>query len=149
MRPSNHTSDLPPLQPHQVGEVGMMLAQGGVERGRGVAFLPLHQRRQERRPASEASDPGTPRQQTRCEAQASALLVPPWQPAELPGDEEGDGEEDDAAERHDDRQQADGDLCGKKGRFRSSEHMSSSISSWSLAFLICQASRTAPVGRAG
>lgn len=44
MGSSNHTSDLPPLQPHQVGEVGVMLTQRGVKRGRGVALLPLHQR---------------------------------------------------------------------------------------------------------
>ena len=42
----NHTSDLPPLQPHQVREMGVvlaLLAQRGVERGRGVALLPLQQ----------------------------------------------------------------------------------------------------------
>ncbi len=46
MWPSNHTSNLAPLQPHQVREMGMVLAlmaQGGVERGRGVALLPLQQ----------------------------------------------------------------------------------------------------------
>lgn len=115
MRPPDHTPDLPSLQPHQVGEVRVMLAllaQRGVERGRGVALLPLQQRRQQRRPpgATEASDAGASGQQPGRQAQASALLVAPWQPAELPGDEEGDGEEDDAAERHNDRQQADGDL---------------------------------------
>lgn len=111
MRSPNHASDVPPLQPHQVGEMGVVLAQGGVERGRGVALLPLHQWRQERRAAAEASDAGAPGQQPQREAQAAALLVPPRQPAELPGNEERDGEEDDAAESHDDRQQTDGDLC--------------------------------------
>ncbi len=77
-----------------------------------MALLPLQQRGQERRPAgaSEASDASASGQQPRCQAQASTLLVPPWQPAELPGDKEGDGEEDDATECHDDRQQADRDL---------------------------------------
>lgn len=93
--PPNHTPDLPPLQPHQIREMGVvlaLLAQGGVERGRGGALLPLQQLGQERRLAAapEASDAGASGQQPRCQAQASALLVPPWQPAELPGDEEGD-----------------------------------------------------------
>lgn len=45
--PSNHASDLTPLQPHQVREMGVvlaLLAKGGIERGRGVALFPLQQR---------------------------------------------------------------------------------------------------------
>lgn len=81
-----------------------------------MPVLPLQRLRQERRAAgaSEASDAGTPGEQPRRQAQTAALLVPPWQPAELPGDKEGDGEEDDAAESHDDGQQADRDLCRRQ-----------------------------------
>lgn len=77
MRTSNHTPNLAPLQPHQVREVGVVLAQGRVERRRGVALLPLHQRRQQRA-AAEASDACAPRKQSRRQAQAAAFLVPPW-----------------------------------------------------------------------
>lgn len=62
VRPPHHTPDLPSLQPHQVREVGVVLAQGRVERGGGVAFLPLHQRRQQRA-AAQASHAGAPRKQ--------------------------------------------------------------------------------------
>lgn len=78
-----------------------------------MALLPLHQGRQQRATA-QAPHTGTPGKQPRRQAQASAFLVPPWQPAQLPGDEEGDGEEDDATEGDDDGQQTDGDLCGKE-----------------------------------
>lgn len=113
MRTPNHTPHLPSLQPHQVGEVGVVLAQGRVERGGRVAFLPLHQGRQQRA-AAQAADAGAPGKQARGQAQAAAFLVAPWQPAELPGDEERDGEEDNAAEGDDDGQKADGDLCGRR-----------------------------------
>lgn len=116
MRPPNHPPDLPALQPHQVREVRVVLAlvaQRGVERGRRVSVLPLQQWRQQRGAAgaAQAAHAGAAGQQPRRQAQAAALLVPPWQPAQLPGDEEGDGEEDDATEGDDDRQQTDTDLC--------------------------------------
>lgn len=74
-----------------------------------MTVLPLHERWQQRGPASQAGAAG---QQPRGQAQAAPFLVPPWQPAELPGNEERDGEQHDAAEGDNDGQQADRDLCG-------------------------------------
>lgn len=93
--------------------MGVVLAQGRVERGGGVAVLPLHQRGQQRASA-QASDSSAPGEQARRQAQAAAFLVSPWQPAQLPGDEERDGEEDDAAEGDNDGEQTDGDLCRRE-----------------------------------
>lgn len=83
-----------------------LLRQGRVEGGGRVRVLALQERWEQRGTSAAAAQPACPgatRQKAR--RQAEPAVVAPWQPAELPGDEQRDGEQDDAAEGHDDREE--------------------------------------------